>query len=129
MPLWARLGDGVGQYGRMDHLVDLDELARRLEGLLAEWRRRARVGPLTWRDELAAWPQAITTDRGSVEVPESLGLRLEYGEEEIEVCVWAGGWADVDWVADGESGSLCPEFRDVDGAYAAVARTVDDLLA
>lgn len=129
MPMSDRVGEGVGQYVRMEHLVDLDELARRLQGPLAEWSRHARVGPLTWRDERAAWPQPITSDRGSVEVPESLGVRIEYGEDEIEICVWTGGWADVVWVADGEGGSLCPEFRDVDGAYAAVARTVEDLLA
>lgn len=113
----------------MEHLVDLDELARRIEGRLAEWSRQARVGPLTWRDERAAWPQAITTDRALIEVPESLGLRIENGEDEIEICVWTGGWADVEWVADGEGDSLCPEFSDTDGAYAAVARTIEDLLA
>ncbi len=124
----VRLDEDVRQDDRMEHLVDLDELARRLDGLRTEWSRRARVGPFTWRDERASWPQAITTDRDSVEIPESLGLRVEYGEDEIEICVWTGGWADVNWVADGEGGSLCPEFRDVDGAYAAVARTVEDLL-
>jgi hypothetical protein len=113
----------------VEHQVDLDELAHRLEGVMPEWRMRAHVGPLTWRDERAAWPQPITPDRGSVEVPESLGLRIEYGDDEIEVCVWTGGWADVVWVADGEGDSLCPEFQDVDGAYAAVVQTVEDLLA
>ena len=114
--------------GYVEHHVDLDELARRLEGVMPEWRKRARVGPLTWRDERASWPQPITPDRSAVEVPESFGLRIDYGDDEIEVCVWTGGWADVVWVADGEGDSLCPEFRDVDGAYAAVVRTVEDLL-
>lgn len=95
---------------------------------MPEWRKRARVGPFTWRDEQASWPQPITPDRSAVEVPESLGLRVDHGDDEIEVCVWAGGWADVVWVVDGEGDSLCPEFRDVDGAYAAVVRTVEDLL-
>lgn len=113
----------------MEHLVDLDELARRLEAVMPGWRMRAHVGPLTWRDERAEWPRPITPDRASVEVPESLGLRIECGDDEIEVCVWTGGWADVVWVADGEGDSLCPEFRDVDGACAAVVQTVEDLLA
>lgn len=113
----------------MEHLVDLDELASRLEPVLADWSRTARVGQLTWRDEQAAWPQPITTDRASVHVPESLGVRVASGEDEIEVCVWTGGWADIDWVDAGEGQSLCPEFKDVDGAYAAVVRNVEHLLA
>ena len=113
----------------MDHLVDLDELASRLEPVLAEWARTAQVGPLTWRDEQASWPQPITTDRASVAVPESLGVRVTSGDDEIEICVWTGGWADIDWVDAGEGQSLCPEFGDVDGAYAAVVRNVEDLLA
>jgi len=113
----------------MEHLVDLDELAGRLEPVMDEWRGLARVGPLTWRDEKAAWPQPITSDRSSVESPESLGLRIECGDDEIEVCVWTGGWADIDWLDHGEVNSLCPEFSDVSGAYAAVVKNVEDLLA
>jgi hypothetical protein len=113
----------------VEHLVDLDELARRLRPLLAEWSKAANVGPLTWRDEQAVWPRVITTDREFVVVPESLGVRIASGHDEVEVCVWTGGWADVDWVAGGEGHSLCPEFTDVDGAYAAVVRNVEDLLA
>jgi hypothetical protein len=113
----------------VEHIVDLDELARRLQPVLTEWTKTARVGPLTWRDEKAEWPKPITSDRSSVDLPESLGLRIESGVDEIKVCVWAGGWADIDWVDGGEANSLCPEFRDVGGAYAAVVGTVDDLLA
>ena len=87
------------------------------------------LGPLTWRDERADWPQPITPNRASVEVPESLSLRVESGDDQLEVCVWTGGWADISWVDDGEGNSLCPEFKNVDGAYAAVVQTVEDLLA
>lgn len=113
----------------MEHKVDLDELARRLESVVVGWRKRAQVGPFTWRDENATWPQPITTDRASVQVPESLGLRIQDGDDVIEVCVWTGGWADIDWVDGDSADSLCPEFDDVDRAYAAVVQTVDDLLA
>ena len=82
----------MGHDGGMDHLVDLDELASRLEPVLAEWARTAQVGPLTWRDEQASWPQPITTDRSSVAIPESLGVRVTSGDDEIEICVWTGGW-------------------------------------
>ena len=47
----------------------------------------------------------------------------------MEVVVWTGGWADVVMVMDGEAVGLCPEFKDVDGAYAAVVRNVEDFLA
>lgn len=112
------------------HLVDLDELAKRLRGLVAEWKRSAQVEPFTWRDEQAPWPQPIVTDRGQVAVPESLGIRLlRAPDDEAEIVVWTGGWADVALLIDGEVIDLCPEFRDVDGAYAAVAVTVYDFLA
>ncbi|MFI0467405.1 hypothetical protein ACH347_25285 [Saccharopolyspora sp. 5N102] len=47
----------------------------------------------------------------------------------IEVVVWAGGWADVAYLLDGDVTNLCPEFQDVDGAYAAVVKNVADFLA
>ncbi len=88
------------------------------------------MGPLTWRDEKASWPQPIVTDRTAVEVPESLGIRLSLEpDDEMEFVVWTGGWADVVMMKDGEAVDLCPEFRDVDGAYAAVVRNVEDFLA
>jgi len=112
----------------MDRLIDLDELAHRLQSSVEKWRQHARVGPLTWRDAKASWPQPITDDRASVDLPESLGLHVTQGEDEISVCVWVGGWADIDWVDDGEGQSLCPEFTDVAGAYAAVVQNVEDLI-
>lgn len=109
--------------------IDLDELARRFDRLRPEWERTARVGPFTWRDEQAAWPQPIVSDRATVKTPESLGIRLHQDEDEAEIVVWAVGWADIILAIDGEATSLYAEFRDVDGAYAAVARNVEDFLA
>jgi hypothetical protein len=124
-PAFGRLMDDV----HVDHRIDLDELARRLEPLRADWERFAQVGPFTWRDEQAAWPQPIVTDRASVKVPESLGIRLQADDDEVEIVVWTGGWADIDFVLDGEGSNLYAEFQDVDGAYAAVARNVEGFLA
>jgi len=113
----------------MDHLVDLDALAKRLDGGVGEWKRWSSVEPFTWRDERAPWPQPIVTDRGSVEIPESLGIRLRREpDDEAEIVVWTGGWADIGLLIDGQVIDLCPEFTDLDGAYAAVARTVEDFL-
>ena len=114
---------------RMDHLVDLDDVASQLSSVLVKWRNSATVGPLTWRDAAAPWPQPIVSVRGSVVIPESVGLRLQRDDDEMQVVVWAGGWADVDIVRDGEARSICPEFTDAAGAYAAVVRRVDEFLA
>ena len=119
-----------GQDGGVEHLVDLDVLAHRLRSILDEWKRSASVGPLTWRDEMAPWPQPITSDRASIEVPESLGIKLRRDpDDEFEMVVWTGGWADVGYLLDGEVYNFCPEFHDVDGAYSAVVEEVEDFLA
>ena len=113
----------------VDHKVDLDELAFRLERMRPEWEQTAHVGPLTWRDERSPWPQPIVSDRASVETPESVGVVLRRGDDEAEFVVWTGGWADIGMLFDGEPTELYAEFPDVDGAYAAVVRNVEDFLA
>lgn len=113
----------------VEHKVDLDELASRLERLRGEWEKVAQVGPLTWRDERAAWPQPIVSDRLSVQIPESLGVALRRDDDEAQFCVWTGGWADIELVMDGEYVPLHAEFETVDGAYAAVVRNVEDFLS
>lgn len=118
-----------GKVGGMEHLVDLDELAARLAVAAEKWRRHARVGPFTWRDERASWPQPILTDRTAIEVPESLGVTLFRGDDEFQAVVWTGGWAGVDLFMHGTNLPLCPEFQDVDGAYSAVVRNAEDFLA
>lgn len=113
----------------MEHVVDLDELARRLTRLRPEWERNAQVGPFTWRDEQVPWPQPIMADRAAVKVPESLGVHLRSGDDEAEIVIWAGGWADIGFLLDEGVTNLYAEFQDIDGAYAAVARNVEDFLA
>lgn len=82
------------------------------------------MGPLACRDEQASWPQPIVSDRASVQVPESLGIRLwRDPDDEFEAVVWTGGWADVAFLIDGDVYNFGPEFRDVDGAYGAVVKT------
>jgi hypothetical protein len=65
-----------------------------------------------------------------VQRPESLGIRLDTDpDDELEIVVWTGGWADIGFLLDGEVTNLYAEFTDLDGAYAAVARSVEDFLA
>lgn len=115
----------------VEHLVDLDVLAARLLSDIEEWKREASVGPLTWRDEAAPWPQPITSDRSSVRVPESLGIAITKlaVDDEFKVVVWTAGWADVGYFVGGKVYDFCPEFHDVDGAYNAVVNEVADFLA
>jgi hypothetical protein len=116
---------------RVEHLVDIDLLAQRLHAVIAKWKLQARVGPLTWRDERASCPQLIVTDCVSVQVPESRGIRLwQDPDGGLEAVVWAGGWVGRHR-APAQVG--CEQslsgFHDVDGANAAVVRTVEDFLA
>jgi hypothetical protein len=114
----------------VEHLIDLDALVTRLASTVEVWRRSSRVQPFTWRDAEADWPQPIVTDRSSVRVPESLGIRLDREpDDELEIVVWTGGWADIGFLLGGEVTDLYAEFTDLDGAYAAVARSVEDFLA
>ena len=113
----------------MEHLVDLDELASRLGSIVQEWREQVTVGPMTWRDGAALWPQPIVTDRTAVEVPESLGMRLSRDpDDEMEIVVWSGGWADVATLKDGEEVNRCPEFRSAETAYAVIVADVNAFL-
>lgn len=96
-----------------------------MRSLIEEWNRCASIGPLTWRDEAATWPQPITPDRSSVHVPESLGLKVRKRtlDDEFEVVVWTGGWADVGYLLGGKVHTFCPQFRNVDDdAYAPWSR-------
>lgn len=114
----------------MERLVDLDALASRLQPAVAQWQRKARVGPFTWRDAQARWPAPIVAERSSVEVAESLGIKLwREPDNEFELVVWTGGWADVGSLVDGEITTHCPEFHDVDGAYTAVVQSIERFLA
>lgn len=61
-----------------------------------------------------------------MKLPESLGLVVQRGDDEARICVWTGGWADVDVAIGDEASALCPEFEDVDGAHAAVVSVVED---
>ncbi|MFE7633929.1 hypothetical protein ACFU7Z_07895 [Kitasatospora sp. NPDC057518] len=88
----------------MERVVDLDDAAARIAARAPGWRAaRLTVGPLTWRDRLAPWPQPLETDRARVVDPDSVGLRLAdpLTGGELEVVLFRGGWADVSYLAAG----------------------------
>ncbi|MET8543728.1 hypothetical protein ABZW03_24205 [Kitasatospora sp. NPDC004799] len=107
----------------MDHVVDLDDAAARIAARTPRWRAaRLTVSPLTWRDRLAPWSQPLETDRSRVVDPESVGLRLADPLTcgELEVVLFRGGWADVDYLAaDWEDGAPTAEGREPGGTIPA----------
>ncbi len=81
----------------MRRLVELDAAAREVEARRADWERAGfSVGPLTWRDEAAPWPQKLETDRNLVKDPDSVGVAIKRGDVEAAVVLFRGGWADVE---------------------------------
>ncbi|MDG5805800.1 hypothetical protein P9869_24705 [Streptomyces ossamyceticus] len=93
----------------MDRVVDLDEVAAVVAGRTVGWRSAGlEVGQVTWRDAEASWPQPLETDRARVNDPDSVGVVISGpGGAELSIVLFAGGWADVDFIADlDDAGSL-----------------------
>ncbi|GAA4997348.1 hypothetical protein GCM10023205_83330 [Yinghuangia aomiensis] len=93
----------------MHRVIDLDEAAAALVGQAAGRRSAGlEVGPLTWRDAEASWPQPLETDRARVRDPDSVGVVVSGpGDAELSVVLFRGGWADVDFIASlDDAGSL-----------------------
>lgn len=94
----------------MDRVVDLDEVA----AALAEWTASRppadlEVGPLTWRDAEASWPQPLETDRARVRDPDSVGVVISGpGDAELSVVLFRGGWADVGFIARLDDAGFLP---------------------
>lgn len=87
---------------RVEHLIDLDQAAAQISGRLPQWTTTGLlVGPITWRDGAADWPQRLEQDRSRVADPDSVGINIcGPAGSELLVVLYRGGWADVDFVAD-----------------------------
>lgn len=83
----------------MDRVVDLDEAAVLLLERVERWRSAGlEAGEMTWRDGEAKWPQPLETDRARATDPDSLGVVISgSAEAELQVVLFRGGWADVDF--------------------------------
>jgi hypothetical protein len=88
----------VGEDDVMDRIIDLDRAAAEIVGRRAGWEADGLlVGPVTWRDEAASWPQRLEEDRERVADPDSVGVRITGSDEaELAVVLFRGGWADID---------------------------------
>jgi hypothetical protein len=97
-------GDGIGQDLPVDRTVDLDQAAAEIIKRHSAWQAYGLLaGPITWRDESAPWPQRLETDRSQVSDPDSVGIRITGpNDSELEIVLFRGGWADVDYFAGGD---------------------------
>lgn len=96
----------------MDRIVDLDQAASAIIERQSAWQARGlSSGQITWRDEFAPWPQPLETDRSQVRDPDSVGVRITGpGDTELEVVLYRGGWADVDYMASLDDAVPIPAF-------------------
>ncbi|MFF1922736.1 hypothetical protein ACFVW8_19465 [Streptomyces sp. NPDC058221] len=93
----------------MERIVDLDEAAAQISARRQLWTAAGLlVGPLTWIDETAAWPQPLEQDRSRVADPHSVGIRLTGpAGSELSVVLFRGGWADADLYAGFDAEIVC----------------------
>jgi len=58
----------------MERIMDLDEAVAAVTDRQTAWRAEGlTVGPVTWREAAAPWPQRLETDRAEVTDPDSIG--------------------------------------------------------
>jgi hypothetical protein len=104
--------------------LDLDRAAVIITDRCARWREFGfSVGALTWVDNDAGWPAPLLTDRGQVGRPMSVGVQMQRESPEAWALfvLYAGGWADVDYVAV-DWDAVVAEYVELDNAeeFAAV---------
>ena len=100
----------VGQDQSMERVVDLDRAADEVAERRPGWSSRGLVvGPVTWRDESAPWPQRLETERSRVGDPDSIGVHFSgSGGAELVIVLFRGGWADVDFIATLDDAGVIP---------------------
>jgi hypothetical protein len=110
----------------VERVVDLDAVVTELLKRRGAWQEAGIVaGPETWRDASAEWPQPIVSDRALVKDPESLCLILRAGDDEAELVLWRGGWADQGATIGGAVFLDVPQFTDLPSCLA----IIDDLVS
>ncbi|WP_406164878.1 hypothetical protein [Streptomyces sp. NBC_00996] len=91
-------------------VIDLDQAVVEIVDRRRDWESAGlAVGPVSWRDEAASWPQRLEADRSRVDDPDSIGVRIT-GLAETELCVvlFRGGWADVDFIVNIDDAGALP---------------------
>lgn len=83
--------------------IDLDVVANVIAARRIELEASGlAVAQPTWMDLDAPWPAPLVTDPTQIGRPRSIGVQF-FGDEDAEglIVVYAGGWADVDYVLPG----------------------------
>jgi hypothetical protein len=92
-----------------DHVesrVDLDQVAGLISRHVISWERGGlAVGALTWRDAAGPWPRPLREHRSEVAEADSVGVMVRKGEQEAQLVIFRGGWADLEYW----SGRPCDE--------------------
>lgn len=94
----------------VEQRIDLDRAAAQISTRRQRWTAVGLVvGPLTWRDMAARWPQPLEQNRSRVAEADSVGVHVTGpAGSELLVVLFRGGWADVGFLAgigetDGDS--------------------------
>lgn len=105
-------GGPIGEDLPVDRILDLDQAASEITKRQNAWKTRGLTsGAITWRDESAPWPKPFETDRSKVSDPDSVGIRIAGPiHAELEIVLFRGGWADVDYYAGSDDFGPIPAF-------------------
>jgi hypothetical protein len=106
---WSARQAQIGHSVWVESRIDLDEAALVISRQIDNWKRVGiEIQPITWRDVGERWPYPLKTDRAEVIDPDSVGLALRKGEQEGELVLFKGGWADLRYW-DGKSNQIIDE--------------------
>jgi hypothetical protein len=96
--------------------LDLDRVASIVAERHSQWTGLGiTVSDLTWMDNASAWPRRLLAARSQAHRPMSVGVRLRMGKAEAEVVLYAGGWADAEYLPASQQEVIC-EYVEVDHA-------------
>lgn len=114
------MGDNSGpRQRRIDvPILDLDRVAAIIADQRARWDSAYGLvaDPVTWMDADAGWPRPLLTDRSQAGTPMSVGVIIRGDDREAQIVVYAGGWADADYVRFDIDDSMVSEYTELDDA-------------
>lgn len=125
--------DTAGRERRIDvPILDLDRVAAIIAGRRALWSSAHGLvaDPVTWMDADADWPHPLLADRSQVASPMSIGVHIHGDNGEALLVVYAGGWADAEYMRFDVDDSLISEyveFDDADSVQALLDRVISHL--
>jgi hypothetical protein len=98
--------------------LDLDQAEALIAERVPRWSAWGLiVSPPTWMDDAADWPRPLLLERREVHRPMSLGLQVEgqAGFVFAQFVLYAGGWADADYLPPGTENPIS-EYVELDDA-------------